>query len=218
MIIDPYTWRKFTITDKALIAEETVVIRFVKPKDYVFRAGQYAVVRVTIGTRQLIRQYSFASSPDSEVLEILVQKEQGGEVSSWFCDVAETNDTVELSQPFGNFTPEPGRRPLLFIAGRVGIAPFMSIIREHKHRPHVLYSVRTRHQVCYAEELHVIDATIVSTDHLPRIGQETLAPLLVNTPLVYICGSKQFVDAMTTLLNKSGVAPEDIRRELFTLQ
>lgn len=218
MIIDPYAWRTFTITEKKLVAEDTVAIRFTKPEDYVFRAGQYAVVRVTIGPRQLIRQYSFASSPESKTLELLVQKEVGGEVSSWLCDVAEANDTIELSQPFGNFMPEQSKRPLLFIAGRVGIAPCMSLIREHRHTPRVLYSVRTRHQVCYAEELHAVDTTIISTDRSPRISQETLLPLLTDSPLVFVCGSKQFVDAMTLLLNKSGVDPKDIRRELFTLQ
>ncbi|TXG76792.1 ferredoxin--NADP reductase [Patescibacteria group bacterium] len=218
MIIDPYAWREYTITEIELVAEDTVAIRFIRPQGYVFQAGQYAVVRVNTGGHQLIRQYSFASSPKSDTLEILVQKEPGGEVSNWFCETAKVGDTVELSQPFGNFTIELGRRPLLLIAGRVGIAPFMSISRERRRKLHVIYSVRSRHQVCYAEELYAVGATIISTDHSPRISQEMLMPFLTDKPLIYVCGSKQFVDAIMSLLNKSGVAPEDVRRELFTLQ
>jgi ferredoxin-NADP reductase len=218
MIIDPYTWRGLAIENIQLIAEATVAVRFKRPADYDFRAGQYGVIRVSKPSGTFVRQYSFSSAPNDDLLELLIQREPGGEVSSWFFDDAKTGDIVELSQPFGNFTPEPGTRPVLFIAGRVGIAPFMSALREHKLRPSVLYSVRGRNQVCYAEELHAIDATIISTDHAPRINAETLAPLLADQPLVYICGSKQFVDAIAKLAVQSGVAASDIRRELFTLQ
>ena len=218
MIIDPYTWRSLTILEIKLVAEETVAVRFTRPADYTFRAGQYAVTRITKTTNTFIRQYSFSSSPGDDTLELLIQREPGGEVSSWFFESAQPGDIVEISQPFGNFTLEAGKRPVLLIAGRVGIAPFMSMVRDNKQPLAVLYSVRNRKQVCFAEELHETGVTVVSTDHTPRIDSAVLMPLLADQPLVYICGSKQFVDAMVILVTKSGVATKDIRRELFTLQ
>ncbi len=217
MIIDPYTWHKLTIDEIAPIAEATVAVRAEKPAGYQFRAGQYAVVRVN-GT--LLRQYSFASSPDNDKLEFIIQHEPEGQVSSWFYNIAKPGDSIEISQAFGNFTLDPhNTRPVLMIAGRVGIAPFMSMLRERPRRPvQLLYSVRNISQVVYGSEIAPFQPNIVTTATLPRISSYTLAPLLVNKPMVYVCGSKQFVDAIVALVQKSGVAGTDIRRELFTLQ
>src|SRR5690349_7642087 len=108
MIIDPYTWHQLAIEEKISAASETVAIRFRRPAGYQFRAGQYAIVRISIAEgRQLIRQYSFTSAPDDDLLELLVQREPSGIVSNWFYSEAEPGDTVELSQPFGGFTLEP---------------------------------------------------------------------------------------------------------------
>jgi ferredoxin-NADP reductase len=221
MIIDPYTWHQFAIEEKISAASDTVAIRFKRPAGYQFRAGQYAIVRIsTAEGRQLIRQYSFTSAPDDDLLELLVQREPSGIVSNWFYSEAELGDTVELSQPFGGFTLEPvGKRPILLIAGRVGVAPFLSMLREaYRSNLTLLYSVRTEDQVCFPELLEQHRTQIIVTAHTPRIDKSLLGPLLAEKPLVYICGSKQFVDAIMGYLLESGVPEDDVRRELFTLQ
>lgn len=221
MIIDPYTWNQFTIQEKQLVSVDTVAVRFRRPTSYLFRAGQYAVTRVTNSERQqLIRQYSFSSSPEDEVLELLIQREPHGAVSNWFFNEAKSGDTVELSQPLGNFTLEAARnRPALLIAGRVGVAPFISMIKDARGKKlSLLYSVRTNDQICYPELLTTQQTTIITTAQTPRIDKTMLAPLLLNKPVVYICGSKQFVDAISGFILESNVAEIDLRRELFTLQ
>lgn len=221
MIIDPYTWQHFVIEDKVRAASDTIAIRFKRPAGYVFRAGQYAIVRTTVGEgRQLIRQYSFSSAPEDEMIELLIQREPSGEVSNWFFDEAKLGDTIELSQPFGGFTLDPSEtRPVLMIAGRVGIAPFLSMLREgHKRSITLLYSVRSENQLCFPGLLERFDSNIIVTERSPRIDKTLLAPMLEKRPQVYICGSKQFVDAIASYLHSNGVSDKDIRRELFTLQ
>ncbi len=221
MIIDPYTWHQLTIEEKVAASADTVAIRFKRPAGYRFRAGQYAIVRAAVDEgRSLIRQYSFSSAPDDDMLELLIQREPNGAVSNWFYTEAQSGDVVELSQPFGNFTLEPGsHRPALLIAGRVGIAPYLSMLREdNSHKLSLLYSVRTEEQVCFPELLSAYRSQIIITSHTPRIDKTLLAPLLENHPLVYICGSKQFVDAIMHYVLENGVAENDVRRELFTLQ
>lgn len=221
MIIDPYTWHRLTIDTITHITGDTVAIGLRRPAGYVFRAGQYCVVRITTtDKKQFIRQYSFTSSPDDPSLELLIQREPGGEVSQWFHDRAQFGDTIEISQPLGSFTLDPkSKQPVLLIAGRIGIAPYISMLRDkHRRDISVLYSVRSIDQVCFPELLETFQTTIISTDISPRINTKTLAPLLTPQPVVYICGSKQFVDAMCELLSAVGVKPVDIHRELFTLQ
>ena len=170
--------------------------------------------------RQLIRQYSFTSAPADDMLELLIQREPNGAVSNWFYDEAKPGDIVELSQPFGSFTLEPvGVRPVLLIAGRVGIAPFISMLREQQRKDlSLLYSVRTEDQVCFPDLLAQHDTKTIITAHKPRIDQTLLGPLLENKPLVYLCGSKQFVDAVMRYVLENGTPEHDVRRELFTLQ
>jgi ferredoxin-NADP reductase len=221
MIIDPYHWQRCPITSIEKVSMDMITVRFDRPVGYSFAPGQYAVVRTTLPSgEQLLRQYSFTSRPADAYLELLVQREPEGVVTGWFFESADNGDTVELSQPYGNFTFDPSlKRPVLCIAGRVGIAPFLSMLRTYPNRPiHLLYSVREAAQIFSPDELESYDTTVVVTSVSPRIDNVLLAPLLASNPLVYICGSKLFVDAITGYVKDHGVTADDIRRELFTLQ
>lgn len=221
MIIDPYHWHRCRVDRVDRVAVDTVAVRLERPDSYRFKAGQYAVVRTEVGSgRPLMRQYSFSSPPDAGYLELLVQHEPGGEVSTWFAQKCEVGDVIDLSQPFGSFTLQTSHtRPLLFIAGRVGIAPLLSMIRS---RPDwelkLIYSVRSRDQVCYFELIRQLQADVVVTGESSRIDAEYLQEPIKNEPLIYVCGSKGFVEGICALLAGLGVPDRDMRRESFTLQ
>lgn len=223
MIIDPYTWRSLSIKHVTRLTADTVSVRLHRPSDYTFEAGQYAIIRVNVDGMPLLRQYSFASAPSDELLEIIVQRESGGEVSNWFHDSAVIGGEVELSQPFGNFVVHDSSSLTLLIAGRVGIAPFLSVIRQSFIKQidtplKVLYSVRDSEQICYRELLNRIDALYFITSSGERIDEKTLKPYLELGQVVYVCGSKRFVDGVVGYLQTLGVTQDHIRRELFTLQ
>ena len=145
MIIDPYTWHRLPIRSVSFASSDTVAVRVDKPTDYDFRAGQYAVARVTIGGQPLMRQYSFSSAPHDSQLELLIQHQPDGVVSSWFCKTAQVGDVIEISQPFGGFVLEDTERPVLLVAGRVGIAPFVSM--RPGHTPYFTASSQTNRYV-----------------------------------------------------------------------
>lgn len=218
MIIEPYTWHQTHITDITHVTHDTITIRVNKPAGYRFSAGQYSITRTYISSSHfLVRQYSFSSPPSAEWLEFTVQREVGGEVTTWLHEHAQIGDMIEISQSFGNFRFEDSRRPLLFIAGKVGIAPFMSYIRQHNvHDIRVIYSVETKNQVCFWDELRDI-TTLVVTSEQSRIDKELLRAHTTDNPIAYICGSRQFAEAMQSHLAALGMSPQDIRRELFTL-
>jgi len=223
MIIDPYSWHRLSIRSITKVSSDTVSVLLQRPADYQFRAGQYAVVRVSVEGRQLMRQYSFTSAPDDETLELLIQREPDGAVSSWFCDNAIAGDTIEISQPFGGFTWPDNDKPLLFIAGRVGIAPFISMLKHHErvNTPReiaILYSVREPEQLCYRELIEKHRSLFFLTNHGDRLTQDALRQHLTPETVVYICGSKRFVDGITRELSELGVNEARIKRELFTLQ
>lgn len=218
MIIDPYTWHTTRITEITPVAHDTITIRVNRPAGYRFAAGQYAITRTYVTpTRFLVRQYSFSSPPSAEWLEFTIQREPGGEVTTWLHGHARVGDMMEISQSFGHFTFEHTERPLLFIAGRVGIAPFMSHLREASHHNvHILYSMRSEEEYCFRKEIESITTPVITTTQ-PRIDRAFLAQHVIHHPIVYICGSRQFAEAIQTHLNELGLPPADIRRELFTL-
>lgn len=189
-----------------------------KPTGYHFSAGQYAIVRVYVSTSSfLVRQYSFSSPPSADYLECTIQREPGGDVTTWLFGHAKVGDALELSQSFGNFTFVPDNRPKLFIAGRVGIAPFMSYLREYNaYDTPIIYSMRDVSETCYWTEIESQTTRIITSEQ-PRIDQRLLAQNVVGAPVVYICGSRQFAEAIQLHLLEIGVKASDIKRELFTL-
>lgn len=222
MIIDPYTWHQLKVTAISSVSADTVMVSMKRPRGFAFRAGQYAVVRISNEAgNQYIRQYSFASGPNQKDLELLIQKEPTGEVSNWFHKHAKPGNIIELSQALGSFSIDKmsTKRPVLFIAARVGIAPFISMLRDTRRKNiTILYSVRDEQQVCFPDFLAKFATTIVNTKESPRISHDFLKNYLKPESAVYICGSKQFVDNMSEAIENLGVSPENIRRELFTLQ
>lgn len=216
MIIDPYTWSLVTIESIDHITDDTLRIRLAKPDGYQYYAGQYAIIRV----QHLMRQYSFTSQPSEDYLDLLIQREPNGAVTGWFHDVAKPGDTMDISQAFGNFTlPEDRSIPLLFVAGRVGVAPCISLILAgHGYDAQLLYSVRTASQICYPDLMSQISASIFVTNDGQRIDEVSIRSHLRPDQVIYLCGSKRFVDGISQLLASLDVPAASIKRELFTLQ
>ncbi|MBR3988282.1 MAG: 2Fe-2S iron-sulfur cluster binding domain-containing protein [Clostridia bacterium] len=99
-----------------------------------FTAGQYLSVYVNIDGKKYSRPYSIVSSP-KDALEgfyvIAVKRVEGGIVSNYILDNLNVGDTVEVSDPTGNFTYEPLRDAghIIAIAGGSGITPFVSLAK-----------------------------------------------------------------------------------------
>lgn len=200
------------------ITPDVVSIKLARPAGYSFHTGQYVVVRITTADRKsIVRQYSFSSGENDHLLEILIQQEPEGMASSWFFTMAKVGMTIEISQAFGSFTPKNDRKKhLVCIAGRIGIAPFLSMILSG-YRMNLLYSVREKNQVCYPELIQSVGGNVFVSSTGKYITKERLRLVVEPNNVYYICGSKQYVDDMMEMLLDIGVEASDVRRELFTL-
>jgi ferredoxin-NADP reductase len=196
--------------------------------------GQHYDVRLTApdGYRAE-RSYSIASSPlDEGVVELTIDRLEGGEVSTYFHDVLVEGDQVEVRGPFASYFVWRGEEPVLLLGGGSGVVPLMCMLR-HRRRaaPEVpmrlLYSARTRAEVIYVEELGE-DAIVALTrepegapvDGIARVQIGRIFPGLVaaeafDSGLAFVCGSNPFVEAVTHMLLAAGYAPERIRTERF---
>jgi ferredoxin-NADP reductase len=203
-------------------------------------AGQHLDVRLTAedGYRAE-RSYSIASAP-GEPLAITVERLDDGEVSPYLVDELRPGDRIELRGPVGGyFVWEPDRGgPIFLAAGGSGVVPLMSMARtralENAHVPaRLLYSARTLDEVIYREELERLSAEQPELDvvytltrgqpegwtgYARRVDAELLAETAWpagESPLAYVCGPTNFVEAVAQGLVELGYAPERVKTERF---
>jgi benzoate/toluate 1,2-dioxygenase reductase subunit len=198
----------------------------------VFLPGQYVNIDVP-GSAQH-RSYSFSSAPGESRISFLIKKTPGGVMSSWL-ESAHTGNKVELTGPLGSFYLRAVERPLLFLAGGTGLAPFLSMLEvlaraNSQQKVHLIYGV-TRDldlvQVdaidAYAAKLSNFSYATVVADadsaH-PRKGwvtQHMPAEALNDGDVdVYLCGPPPMVDAVRQYFADNGMKPNSFHYEKFT--
>ncbi|WP_431267030.1 benzoate 1,2-dioxygenase electron transfer component BenC [Dankookia sp. P2] len=204
-----------------------------RPAGLAFLPGQYVNLRVP-GTDQR-RSYSFSSAPGAATLSFLVRDIPGGRMSGWL-GTAQPGAQMEFTGPAGSFYLREVGRPLLFLAGGTGLAPFLSMLGRLAatgtggHPLHLVYGVTNDADLVGVAELGAFAAripgftysTCVATEASahPRKGYVTahLEPRHLNggDVDVYLCGPPPMVDAVRGWLAAQGVTPASFHYEKFS--
>lgn len=224
------------------IAEGTQAFHFEKPADFLFQAGQAidlvlpaAATRAEAAARHT---FSLVSAPAESRLTIATRMRDSPYKRALASLPAGAG--VDLEGPFGDLTlHDDRRRPACFIAGGIGITPFLSMLRQAAHeqmaqRFILIYSNRRPRDAPYLAELQRLAgqladfrllATMTRSDRADAAWSGLTGPidggLLASiasgqpTPIYYIAGPPQFTMAIQELLADSGVADDAIRSEDF---
>jgi ferredoxin-NADP reductase len=228
------------IAGRQELAEGTLAFHLEKPAGFRFKAGQAIVLELLDPPRedgQKRRTFSLVSAPfegklaiatrmrDTAFKRALRQLPEGAE--------------VKLIGPIGQFTLGDEPRAGVFIAGGIGITPFMSMLRQAAHdrvpRPLVLlYSNRRPEDAAFLGELEELErqnrnflllATMTEMGKSARawagptglvsaaLIQRAAAGL--DAPVYYVVGPPAMVLAMQETLRGAGVREDDIRSEEF---
>jgi ferredoxin-NADP reductase len=223
----PTTWTTGTIIEKQLPTAMTVRLRVHVEDRQRHWPGQHYLIRLRAPdgyTAQ--RSYSVASDDDDPLVEFLVEKLPGGEVSEFLADIAEVGDVLELRGPIGRWFVWDTRTPALCIVGGTGVVPAVAMIRAARRLGRadlvrVAAVGRNRDATPYADELARAGATLAftraATSSRPAgpLTTEELAPLLAGVEVCFVCGSSRFAEYAEGLLLGVGVAPTSIRVEQF---
>jgi len=210
--------------------------RLKRPDGFDFTPGQFLTVRVRADGKEHARCYSISSPPEvTGYLEISVKRQ--GTVSHTLHATLRPGALLSVKAPAGAFTyPDRDDRPLVLIAGGVGITPLISMARHalmaEPGRPvTLLYSARDaaglafHHEIAHAARRHSsfrpFYALTGGTDRAgiyPRRIDEALlratVPDLAHS-IVMMCGPQSMIDAMRALLPRLGVPSDCIRFEVF---
>ncbi|MEH3023977.1 MAG: benzoate 1,2-dioxygenase electron transfer component BenC [Pseudomonas oryzihabitans] len=214
------------------LGDAAVTLRLTLDRAPDFLPGQYMNLEVP-GSGQT-RAYSFSSLPGEAAAGFLIKQVPGGLMSGWLAQ-AGVGDQLHLSGPLGSFFLREVRRPLLFLAGGTGLAPFLSMLavlaeQGCEQSIHVLYGVTRDEDLVLVDEveayrrrlpgLQVLTCVADPTTRHPRQGYVTehLPGEALNGGDVdiYLCGPRPMVDAVRHYLRERRIEPANFHYEKFT--
>ena len=224
------------------VAAGTMMFRFEKPAGFIFKPGQAVTVSLInppAEPNSASRTFSLVSAPFEKELAVATRMRD----SSAFKRALKTlppGAKIKLEGPFGDMTLHEDRaRPAAFIAGGIGITPFMSMLRQSAHdrlahRLFLLYSNRRPEDAAFLAELQSLErqnknfrllATMTDMDKSARawhgeqgmVNEERVKRFVGDAaaPIYYLAGPPVMVDAMTGVLSRVGVKDENVRSEEF---
>jgi ferredoxin-NADP reductase len=224
------------------VAHGTMAFHLDKPAGFQFKPGQaidVVLLESTAGDAQNARHtFSIVSAPFENQLVIATRMRDSAFKRT--LGALPVGARIAIEGPSGSLTLHNDRaRPAVFIAGGIGITPFMSIVRQAAHdRLHrqlvLLYSNRRPEDAPYLAELQELERhnadfrliatmTLMSSSSQPWTGSQGLidAALVkratdeLTKPIHYLAGPPGMVEAMRQTLNDAGVNDDDIRSEEF---
>lgn len=206
---------------------------------FAYLPGQFQFLTFGAG-RGEEHPFTISSSPTGDGFHTATIKESGDFTST--IGAMQAGDLVAVQAPFGRFSYvlHPEERDLVFIAGGIGITPFMSMLRHMRDSATdrevlLLYANNTEEDIAFRSEL---DAIALQTPPrlrvihiLSRAGESWLGERGridrsmiekkvtgdLGTKTFYLCGPPPMMTAIIVTLFDLGISSHCIRSERFAL-
>lgn len=217
-----------TIVKKAEVAFRTTEIVFKTTRPFAFIAGQYVTITLpglkNLPPKEQFRDFSIASPPeDGEYISIALRRSESPFKKELLRD--DRMPEVIMEGPKGVFIlPERLPQPVVFIAGGIGITPFLSIMRHLRAahiplRPTLFFYNKSRETAPYLNELEAPEsnANLIS-NFGPMTEKEVVErlPTLSSDALWYIAGPRGFVRKAREVLTHIKIGECNIKSEEFS--
>jgi ferredoxin-NADP reductase len=218
------------------VAEGTMAFFLERPAGFAFQAGQSLNLALAEGET---RTFTIASAPHEPELMVATRMREGSRFKSRLAEMP-PGTPLSVDGPNGIMVlHEDAALPAVFLAGGIGITPFLSMTRDAAHRrlPHritLFYSNRRPEDAAFLDELARLGKahpafrlvpTMTGAAHAARpwsgetqlIGERLLRRHLdgVKGPVYYLAGPPGMTMAVQGTLMELGVPAESIRSEEF---
>ncbi len=193
-------------------------------------AGQYVYVKQGI----ISEDHPFSVTYyDEESGELTIIYRYTGTFTRYLTGLAQ-GEEVSIMGPFGAFTqdiPEDGQQPVVYLAGGVGVTPFVQrLIDNRRDQSQLLFMANRTHSTAplvrtlkkaLGDRLVAIysrDMPAGAGEESGRISEALLRKYIAapRSSVYYICGSEPFVEECKRILGRMNIAPERIRQEEFS--
>ena len=224
------------------VASGTMAFHFAKPAGFRFKPGQAIDVVLldppAADAPSTRHTFSIVSAPFEN--DIVVATRMRDSAFKRALGALPIDSPVEIDGPSGSLTlHNDNARSAVFIAGGIGITPFVSMLRQAandgtQRRLTLLYSNRGPQDAAFLAELQRLERKsdtfrMVATMTQARDASDAWsgdtglidAPLIrravagLTAPIYYVAGPPAMVEAMRLTLNDDGVDDDDIRSEEF---
>ena len=224
------------------VARGTMAFHFDKPAGFSFRPGQAMDLILPdpagASTESARHAFSIVSAPHEGELVVATRMRDSGFKNA--LAQLPIGATAEVEGPFGSLTlHNKPDRAAVFIAGGIGITPFISMLRHAAHtalqrRLVLLYSNHRPEDGAFLSELQRLEgeipnfrlvATMTRMDEsrMPWMGKRgKVDEALIKgvaaelpDPVYYVAGPPAMVGALRDTLERAGVDGDDIRSEEF---
>ncbi len=236
---------QFTVESNEWLTPSTILLSLQRSPDehkaIGYFPGQYAAIAYSHNGRpSFARCFSITSSP-SELDKLQFSIRVQGRFTRRLSSIEPGSDIV-VRGPYGGFVLDPIKHhEVIFIAGGIGIAPFMSMLRhmhatDYPHRVDLLYSVHDQTDIAFVDELRTLEREMhnlnivyaVSTgetkslagQHVSRgrLDAATLQTAIDGRPnekTIFICGPPPFMNSIVSLAVAHGMPSASIITEAF---
>jgi ferredoxin-NADP reductase len=231
-----------TLLGRTEVAEGTMAFQFEKPTNFVFKPGQY--IDLTISDSQggpvngLTHTFSIASSPFDKNLMVITRMRNT--VFKQALSTLPIGSAARIEGPMGSFSLHNNTaRPAIFLAGGIGIAPFLSMLsyatgERLRHSIVLFYANRYLKDAAFMDSLWKLECANPRFRFVPTLTRVTnnngdwrgktghISSEMIVTrvgrlagPIYYIAGPPTMVAATRRTLSEVGVDEDDIRTEEF---
>ena len=231
-----------TIREKREVAKGTLLVTFdLQDEEVDFKPGQYFFVTLPdVGHRDekgLRRHISVVTSPNENGALGLATRLRDTAFKRTLAEL-EVGSEVDVEPPKGRFVlPDGTSRPLVFVAGGIGITVFRSMLRyiAEEHLPYrvtLIYSNRDRESTAFLDEFVELERELAGFRLLltmtadpgwggesRKIDAQFFEEYLegdLNQYTFLVAGPPGMTAAMETALREAGVKDENVIAEGYT--
>lgn len=210
------------------------------------QAGQFITLKlIPAGEQVMLRHYSISNAPGDGYYRISVRRHHGQEqpdglVSNYVHDILQAGDALLMAPPSGNFVLQPAAKPLLLVAGGIGITPLLSMLsaslqQQPQRQVTLIQSVRYWQDLPFTAEISRLVTNhpqfnwhiCLTGEPLSRQQQgASLSDQRINDDLlnqltagqaadIYACGPSGLLRELRQMIERRGLAADRLLTEQF---
>lgn len=203
-----------------------------KNKKMVYKPGQFAYLSfIKSKVSKEIHPFTITSHPDEGDLSFAIRIL--GDYTQTLGDI-KIGDTVKVWGPYGTFASKflQSDKNAIFIGGGIGIAPFISMLKEarkkttNKTNLDIFYCTKYKCEACFDKDFSKETEKDLSISYINKCSREgsrlTISEIVkkmskTDDTIVYICGPNRMIKSLEKGLIDHGFPKENIVSESFDL-